>query len=69
MNEIEYLDDLSDRVQAVFDFAVEARDGAQAAIESAQSLKAELLRRKIELQRAQLAAANSVKDSEGEDDG
>lgn len=63
MSELQYLDDLSNRVQAIFDFAIEARDGAQAAIDSAQSLKAEILRRKIELQRAQLAAANENKGS------
>lgn len=54
MKELQYLDELSTRVQAIFDFAIEARDGAQAAIDSAQSLKAEIVRRKIELQRAEL---------------
>lgn len=56
MGEIEYLDSVDQKIQAVFDLAVEARDEAQAAIVATQAIKADLLRRKIELQRAQLEA-------------
>lgn len=59
MNELKYLDELSARLDVTFDFAVQARDGAQAAIESVSTLKAEILRRKIELQRAALEAATA----------
>lgn len=57
VSELEYLDTIDQRAQAIFDLAVAARDEAQAAIEAAQSLKAELLRRKIELQQAMLDRA------------
>lgn len=59
MSEIEYLDQIDNKVQAVFDLAVAARDEAQAAIVAAQAIKADLLRRKIELQRAELAAGKA----------
>lgn len=61
MNEIEYLNEVDRRVQIVFDLAIEARDQAQAAIVAAQALKADLLRRKIELQRAELEAREQTK--------
>jgi hypothetical protein len=56
MNEIEYLDSVVDRkLQAIFDLAVAARDEAQAALVAVQALKGNLLRRKLELQREELA--------------
>lgn len=55
MSEIEYLDQIDSKVQTVFDLAVAARDEAQEAIVAAQAIRADLLRRKIELQRAELA--------------
>lgn len=61
MDEIEYLDSIDKKIQAVFDLAVEARDEAQAAIVATQAIKADLLRRKIELQRAQLEDAREEK--------
>lgn len=55
MTEIEYLDSVDKKLDGIFDLAVKARDEAQTAIVATQALKADLLRRKIELQRAQLA--------------
>lgn len=52
--EVEYLDAVDEQIQRVFDLAAAARDEAQKAIEAAQSIRAELLRRKIEIQRAEL---------------
>lgn len=57
MSELEYLDTIDQRTRAIFDLAVAARDEAQSAIDATQALKAELLRRKIELQRAMLDKA------------
>lgn len=65
MSEIEYLDQISSKVQEVFALAVEARDGAQSAIEVAQSIKADILRRKIELQRAELGVAKEGRVRDG----
>lgn len=61
MSEIEYLNEVDRKVQIIFDLAIEARDQAQAAIVAAQALKADLLRRKIELQRAELDAREQTK--------
>lgn len=55
ISELEYLDHLDEQVQRIFDLAIAARNEAQAAIRAAQAVKADLLYRKIELQRAQLA--------------
>lgn len=55
MTEIELLDKIDSELQAVFDLAVEARDNAQAAIVAVKAIKEANLKRKIELQRAELA--------------
>lgn len=55
MTELEHIDQLDHKLQAIFDLAIDARDGAQAAIVAVNTLRAELLRRKIELQRVELA--------------
>lgn len=55
MSEMEYLNSIDVKLSAVFDLAVEARDEAQAAIVATQAIKSDLLRRKIELQKALLA--------------
>jgi hypothetical protein len=55
MNEIEYLDSVDGKLQAIFDLAVAARDEAQAALAAVRALKGDLLRRKLELQREELA--------------
>jgi hypothetical protein len=46
MNEIEYLDSVDGKLQAIFDLAVAARDEAQAALAAVRALKGDLLRRK-----------------------
>lgn len=55
MNEIEYLDSVDGKLQAIFDLTVQARDEAQAALVAVQALKGDLLHRKLELQREELA--------------
>lgn len=55
MTELEHIDQLDHKLQAIFDLAIDARDGAQAAIVALQAMKSDLLNRKIELQRAELA--------------
>lgn len=54
MTELEHLDQLDHKLQAIFDLAVEARDEAQAAIVAIGAVKNDLLSRKIELQRVEL---------------
>lgn len=55
MTELEHLDQLDHKLQAIFDLAIDTRDGAQAAIVALQAMKSDLLNRKIELQRVELA--------------
>lgn len=55
MSEIEYLDSINRRAQEIFNLAVAARDDANAVITLTQAMKEDLLKRKIELQRAELA--------------
>jgi len=54
-SEIEYLRLLERRLQSIFDVSVAARDEAQIAVNSINSLKQKLLQRQIELQRKELA--------------
>lgn len=55
MSELEFIDELNTELQGVFDEALAARDGAQAAIDHVQRIKARLLQRRIEIQTAMLA--------------
>lgn len=55
MTEIEYLDEISNKLQAAFNLAADARDEAQNAMTAILNLKQDLIQRKIEIQRTELA--------------
>lgn len=59
MTEIEYLDEISSKLQTAFNLAADARDEAQSAMTAILNLKQDLMQRKIEIQRVQLLKEKS----------
>jgi hypothetical protein len=52
LTEIEYLEVLESKLALVFDYAVAARNDAQAALEMANIIKGAIIQRRVELLRA-----------------
>lgn len=53
--ELEYLEVLETKLALVFDYAVAARNDAQAALETANVIKNAIIKRRVELLRAEMA--------------
>lgn len=60
MTEIEYLDEIDSKLQTTFNVAANARDEAQNAMTAILNLKQDLIQRKIQIQREQLAGMRGV---------
>lgn len=56
MDEIEYLDKIERQLADVWEFALNARDGAQGAMEAITTIKVNITKHRIELAKAQIAA-------------
>lgn len=61
MSEIEYLDEIDNKLQTAFNVAVNARDEAQNAMTAIINLKQDLIQRKMQIQRKELALAKESK--------